>query len=121
MESGFRSELANWRRTVQAYVNATRAELQINSPSKVFAKIGAQSAEGYNLGFEDEISAMPPIPEMTPGQRIFSPNTSTLFEGGDTNVKVFIGEKELTEIVDVQINDNMDYGRDFAVAGRRDF
>ena len=121
MESGFRSELANWRRTVQAYVNATRAELKINSPSKVFAKIGAQSAEGYNLGFEDEISAMPPIPEMTPGQRIFSPNTSTLFEGGDTNVKVFIGEKELTDIVDVQINDNMDYGRDFAVAGRRDF
>ena len=121
MDSGFRSELANWRRTVQAYVNATRAELQINSPSKVFAKIGAQSAEGYNLGFEDEISAMPPIPEMTPGQRIFSPNTSTLFEGGDTNVKVFIGEKELTDIVDVQINDNMDYGRDFAVAGRRDF
>ena len=121
MDSGFRSELANWRKTVQAYVAATRQELQINSPSKVFAKIGAQSAEGYNVGFDDEIASMPPIPEMTPGQRIFSPSTANLFEGGDTNIKVFIGDKELTDMVDMQINDNMDYGRDIAVAGRRDF
>jgi hypothetical protein len=124
MVAGLRSRLDAWRATVRAYVAATRAELDINSPSKVFMKIGEQTAEGFNQGFQEEVSTDAVPTPATPTARTYSVNDQVMAETGTDiypEVRVFIGDRELTDIVDVQVEKNSLMGRDFAVAGRRDY
>jgi len=124
MVAGLRSRLDAWRRTVQEYVRVTKAELQINSPSRVFMKIGEQTAEGFNQGFADEVSTNAVPTPATPTARPYTVKDQVVSEAGVDlypEVRVFIGDRELTDIVDVQVEKNSLMGRDFAVAGRRDY
>ena len=105
MVSGLRSTIKDWVGVIQDYVKGTKVTLQISSPSKVFEKIGEQTGQGFTNGFAKTADS----PINTPGglrTRAFTPDTSTMGNGGDTNVRVFIGESELTDIVDVRVEKN---------------
>ena len=114
---GFRSKESDFRYAVQSYIDTAFATMGVRSPSRVFMTLGDYAAQGYNIGFDREISSIPPIPSTGKGVGI----SDLVTGGGDTSVKVFIGDRELTDIVDVQVEKNSLMGRDFAVAGRRDY
>jgi len=124
MVAGLRSKVDDWVATVRSMVAATKAELEIRSPSRVFMRIGEQTGEGFTQGFAAAASTKIPVPNMvTPTAPSFRVNSDSL-TGAETAppmVKVFIGDKELTDIVDVQVEKNTLLGRDFAYAGRRDY
>lgn len=58
--NGFKAQSGNVKRYVNEFFNDvienTKRALKIASPSKVFAEIGAFSAEGYAMGFEDTMA-----------------------------------------------------------------
>jgi hypothetical protein len=106
MVDGLRSTIKDWTQVIQDYVKGTKVTLQISSPSKVFEKIGEQTGQGFTNGFAKTADS----PINPPGgmrTRAYSPDAGSL-SGGDTNVKVFIGDRELTDIVDVQVEKNQD-------------
>ena len=115
MVIGFNSQKSAFKAAVDGYIASAMQALGINSPSKVFMEIGDYTAEGYNIGFGRTIDGNVPIPKT--GATI----GGDLGAQGDTQVKVFIGDQELTDIVDVQVEKSTMMGRDFAVAGRRDY
>ena len=97
---GFKSKESDFKDAVGSYITAAFNRMGVRSPSRVFMELGNYAAQGYNIGFDREISSIPPIPSTGRGV-----GTSDLVTGGgDTNVKVFIGDRELTDIVDVEID-----------------
>ncbi len=90
---------------------------QIQSPSKVMMGYGENISEGLAIGMENGISKV----DMAAARVANAAMISGEISSGAPTVKVFIGDQELKDIVDVQITDAS--GRDFdvAFAGRRDF
>ena len=78
-----------------------KSALGIASPSKVMMRLGAQAAEGFALGVGDlgdslRLSAPSIDPVFMPGVQAAS---------AAPNVQVFIGDREITEIVRVEVRD----------------
>ena len=99
-------------------ISATIAKaFDIQSPSKVMMGYGENISEGLAIGMENGISKI----DMAAARVANAAMISGEISSGAPTVKVFIGDQELKDIVDVQITDAS--GRDFdvAFAGRRDF
>lgn len=119
---GFQSKEGAFKAAVNSYIRAAMDSLGIHSPSTVFAEIGRQTAAGFNLGWDGAIldpgSLIP-----TPGARQtamrsgFAP--TVVADMQPPTVQVFIGERELTEIVDVRIQSGDARSLDYVTAGRR--
>lgn len=119
---GFKSKESAFKSAIDSYIRTANATLGIKSPSRVFAQIGEYTAEGFNQGYANTI--MNPVDFATdvPAVRMYSPAVTAELTGvvsPVTDVKVFIGEKELTDIVDVQIQTNDARSTDLVIAGRR--
>lgn len=97
--------------------------LKVNSPSKVMIEIGESVGEGLAAGMRN---AAPEVDSAALELSNFSRAFSTLPSLPENQepaappvVKVFIGDKELTDIVDVRIEDASRADRDLVIAGRR--
>lgn len=118
-------------------LKAAKNSLGIKSPSTVFAGIGNDTMAGYIVGINDMASAtlgtvsdmygavadVPPATLATPQVKPALAHTGTLGQmaaaNTDVNVKVYIGDRELTDMVRVVL-DNADSTRARALyAGRR--
>ena len=97
---GFKSKQSAFKDVVNDYINTAFNTMGVRSPSRVFMELGDYAAQGYNIGFGREIKAQPMVP------KAFAGGSADLSASSDTNVQVFIGERELTDIVDVRIDDN---------------
>ena len=97
---GFKSKQSAFKDVVNDYINTAFNTMGVRSPSRVFMTLGDYAAQGYNIGFGREIKAQPMIP------KAYNGSSADLGASSDTNVQVFIGERELTDIVDVRIDDN---------------
>lgn len=114
------------KKTAKAVAKAIRdevkAELGIKSPSRVFAEIGVQTADGLVVGLDsmlrnvtragDRVAAAvtPDLAAIKPpqiGTRAFASNAAAFGAMQPMTVRVFIGETELTDIVRVQIGDTL--------------
>lgn len=94
--------------------NAISDALQINSPSKVMEQYGEWVGEGLAIGMENSVTRIEGA-----SYAMSSAATSGLGSSGDTLVKVFIGDKELTDIVSTEIVANDARSLDYVVSGRR--
>ena len=94
------------------------AAFQINSPSKLMFSYGEFISEGLALGME---AGIPKINMAANSVANAAFPNGQVGSSGTTEVKVFIGDTELKDMVDVQITDASGRDRDVAYAGRRDF
>ena len=121
---GFKDKESDFKKAVRGYINAAYAELGIHSPSRVFAEIGRYTAEGFNNGVADNMAPFEP-PAVVAPTTVYAPSLgleSTLRAGSVApiaDVKVFLGDKELTDLVDVQIDRRDSAAMDLVIAGRR--
>ena len=118
---GFKDKESDFKKAVRGYINAAYAELGIHSPSRVFAKIGEYTAEGFNQGVEANLEPFSPSVDIE-NPRIYAPGLTlgdSISANVSTDVKVFLGDKELTDLVDVQIQHNDARQMDMVIAGRR--
>ena len=100
-------------------ISATIARaFQIQSPSKLMFSYGEFISEGLALGME---SGVPKINMAANSVASAAFPNGQVGSSGVTEVKVFIGDTELKDMVDVQITDASGRDRDVAYAGRRDF
>ena len=100
-------------------ISATIARaFQIQSPSKLMFSYGEFISEGLALGME---SGVPKINMAANSVASAAFPNGQVGSSGATEVKVFIGDTELKDMVDVQITDASGRDRDVAYAGRRDF
>jgi hypothetical protein len=110
---------------VTGAVDAVKRFLRIGSPSKLFAQYGRWTAEGFIDGVDamaaplkESVSGAfdfgrnlvsvptpqmtaPVIPDVTANG--FQSSTSAIQPPGDVEVKVYIGDKQLTDIIDRQV------------------
>ena len=118
---------------VGGLIDGAKGVLGISSPSKVFIGIGSNVVDGFQIGLAGMDSAlaasMPSIPAVggdgavtpsfTPSQltRLYAP----MRDGSVVapSVQVFIGERELTDIVDVRIGEADARSLDYVRSGRR--
>ncbi len=115
MVAGLRSKVDAWAAAVRAMVKATKDELKIQSPSKVFMEIGEFSGQGFTQGFASTASAT----DIQMGSGA-TPKASSFSVSGESivakttapEVRVFIGEQELTDIVRTEVdNEASNMGR----------
>ena len=100
-------------------ISATIAKaFQIQSPSKLMFSYGEFISEGLALGME---AGLPKINMAANSVASAAFPNGQVGSSGATEVKVFIGDTELKDMVDVQITDASGRDRDVAYAGRRDF
>ena len=98
-----------------------RRALQTNSPSKVMESIGADVVDGLILGMQKDgilqdatldlsgfVNAASTLPDLQPAETTVQ-----------QEIRVFIGDKELTDIVNVQIDQSNNANTDLVIAGRR--
>jgi TP901 family phage tail tape measure protein len=119
---GFKDKESDFKRAVRGYINAAYAELGIRSPSRVFAKIGEYTADGFNMGVESNLEPFSPPPVSLNNPRVYAPGLTmgdAIKANVTTDVKVFLGDKELTDLVDVQIEQHDAHQMDLVIAGRR--
>jgi len=104
----------------RAIADAVRMEivkaLRIHSPSRVMMDIGEHVGDGMAIGMD---SALPKVEAAA--LRMAGASLPNIDGGGPAapEVRVFIGDQELRDIVDVQIVDASRMDREFAVSGRR--
>ncbi len=107
--------------TARSIAGAIKAEMkgafQIQSPSRVMMGYGENISEGLAIGMENGISKV----DMAAARVANAAMISGEISSGAPTVKVFIGDQELKDIVDVQITDASGRDYDVAFAGRRDF
>ena len=97
---GFKSKQGAFKDAVDGYINAAFARLEIRSPSKVFQYAGEMVGEGFALGVD---KTMPQFAYGAGLNRIYSPGVG---DGGGASVRVFIGDRELTDIVRTEVGHN---------------
>lgn len=96
--------------------------LEIRSPSRVMYRMGVNVTEGLALGMTDSISQVEGAAmSLSSAASGVSGAVGSMAapEQGAPVVKVFIGDRELTDIVDVQIEQSSASSRDLVIAGRR--
>lgn len=121
---------------VGGLISGAKGVLGISSPSKVFAGIGENVVDGFRIGLADmgkvaasAVAGIDPsagrgwdgaiTPTYSPGDlsRMYAPGRSATLSA--PNVQVFIGDRELTEIVDVRIGDADARSLNYVRSGRR--
>jgi tape measure domain-containing protein len=100
--------------------NTIKKALSINSPSRVMESIGEDTVDGLILGMQKSGALL----DTTLDLSAFTTAASTLpvapaVTQQSTEVRVFIGDKELTDIVDVQIAESNETNTNLVIAGRR--
>lgn len=101
--------------------NTIKKALEINSPSKVMEAIGEDTVDGLILGMEKSgllqdttlnlsgfVNAASTLPEIQPQETTVQ-----------QEIRVYLGDKELTDLVDVQIQQSNNVQTDLVIAGRR--
>jgi len=108
MVDGLRSTIKDWVGAIDDMVKGTKVTLEVRSPSRVFERIGQQSGQGFTNGFAATASANPLPNSTAPKSKAFSVQQDSLAQASTEppNIRVFIGDQELTDIVDVQIDKN---------------
>jgi hypothetical protein len=91
---------------------------QIQSPSKVMMGYGENISEGLAIGMENGVSKVDLAAARVANAAFISGDSP---KAAAPTVKVFIGDQELRDLVDVQITDASGRDLDAAYAGRRDF
>ena len=114
---GFKSKQGAFKSAVDGYINAAFSRLGINSPSKVFKYAGEMVGEGFAQGVDKT------MPDFMNGgaafTRTYAPSMSSSTQIGSPDVRVFIGDRELTDIVRTEVgSSNNDLARSL-VFGRR--
>ena len=108
--------------TARSIAGAIKAEMkgafQIQSPSKVMMGYGENISEGLAIGMENGISKVDLAAARVANAAFISGDAP---KAAAPTVKVFIGDQELRDLVDVQITDASGRDLDAAYAGRRDF
>ena len=94
------------------------AAFQIQSPSRVMMGYGENISEGLAIGMENGISKVDLAATRVANAAFISGDAP---KAAAPTVKVFIGDQELRDLVDVQITDASGRDLDAAYAGRRDF
>ena len=106
----------------RSIANAIKAEMkgafQIASPSKVMMGYGENISEGLAIGMENGVSKVDLAAARVANAAFISGDSP---KAAAPTVKVFIGDQELRDLVDVQITDASGRDLDAAYAGRRDF
>lgn len=117
---GFKNKEGDFKRAVEGYIAAANATLGIKSPSRVFRQIGAYTAQGFNQGVEANLDTITPTVSVA-NPRLYAPGlTAELSQAAPvTDVRVYLGEQELTDLVDVQIARSDERAMDLVIAGRR--
>ena len=114
---GFTSKQGAFKRAVDGYINAAYQRLGINSPSKVFRYAGEMVGEGFTQGVNKT------MPEFMNGgaafTRTYAPSMSSSTQIGSPDVRVFIGDRELTDIVRTEVGSSNDDLARSLVLGRR--
>lgn len=116
-------------------VGGIKGILGISSPSKEFRKIGAWTAEGLALGIADQTSAVAaaaqdmatavdvPMPDLTAGYNV---NGTAGYGNGygagspppiAVGVRVFLGDREVTDLVRTEVYDVLDSEASAIVSG----
>jgi hypothetical protein len=121
MDSQEKQVVETAKRIANAAAAAIRNALQIKSPSRVMMALGEYTTEGFVLGMQNGMDGVESVSALTLGALSSSvaAGDSLTTSSGTTEVKVFIGDRELTDIVDVQINTAARTDRDLVIAGRR--
>ena len=108
--------IAKARQLADAVSSTIARSLQINSPSKLMLQYGAWVGEGLALGMDSSLSKVEAASVRMAGVSI--PDLGS----GDAvapTVKVYVGDTELKEIVDVQIEGASARDLNTVLAGRR--
>jgi hypothetical protein len=106
---GLRNKIKDWTAAIQDYVKGTEVTLKINSPSKVFERIGEQTAAGFNNGFANEVDTDAIPTPGAPTTRPYAGRDSLVGAATsptNTNVRVFLGDRELTDMVRTEIDES---------------
>lgn len=119
MKAKEKDVVAEAERIANRVASTIRNALKVQSPSKVMYEIGKNVTEGLALGMQSNIDSLETSSALLTGA--ISSTAASL--GPVTQepplVKVFIGDRELTDIVDVQISEASRADRDLVIAGRR--
>ena len=119
---GFKSKKGSFKSAVDDYIATAMSALGINSPSKVFIGIGENVGEGFGIGVKDsmpEWENVAPKGLLGPSSRMYAPSLTSTNTMEAPNVRVFIGDKELTDIVRTEVGQNNDDLARSLVLGRR--
>ncbi|WP_242883973.1 phage tail tape measure protein [Actinomadura litoris] len=89
-----------------ALVKQLKKSLKIKSPSQVMAEVGRMTAQGFGLGIEQATPAVvQAAAAMTAAPRtLASPPAARTAPAAPPTVRVFIGDRELTDIVRTEID-----------------
>jgi tape measure domain-containing protein len=119
---GFKNKQGAFKKVVEDYIKTAKETLEIKSPSRVFMEIGDFAAQGYNKGFDgaimDPSSLVPdPVSAQAIAGQLYAPAMTA--ELAAPQVRVYIGETELTDIVRTEVGaSNDDLARSLTL-GRR--
>lgn len=123
MVIGFKGKQGAFRDAVDSYIAEAKKALGIKSPSRVFAEIGSYTAQGFNQGLQGSLEPFTPNAQVETLGSLVSGRAEAQIDMSSVQaapeVRVFIGDRELTDIVDVQIAQAESHSRDLVIAGRR--
>ena len=108
--------IAKARAIADAVSRTIAAALQINSPSKLMIQYGAWVGEGLALGMDSSLSKVEAASVRMAGVSVPDLGSG---DGKPPTVKVYVGDTELKEIVDVQIEGASARDLNTVLAGRR--
>jgi hypothetical protein len=109
MVKGLLNKIKDWTAAINQYVRGTEVTLKIQSPSKVFERIGEMTAAGFNKGFSNEVDTDGVPTPSTPTARPYAGQDSLVGAATtptNTNVRVFLGDRELTDLVRTEIDES---------------
>ncbi len=112
--------IATAKRIADKVAQTMRDALQVKSPSRVMQEIGEFAGEGLAIGMESSLSKVEAASMLM--SRASLPNINNVGSSSNTSpteVRVFIGDKELRDIVDVQILNSDSQSLDYVASGRR--
>ncbi|MFZ9392578.1 MAG: tape measure protein [Ilumatobacteraceae bacterium] len=108
--------LATAQKIADRIASTIRDALKISSPSRLMIQYGEWVSEGLAIGMESSLSKVEAA-----SMHMAHASLPTIPSGGngDTMVKVFIGETELRDIVDVQVSNADTRNGSYVMTGRR--
>lgn len=109
--------VATAQRIADKVRSTIQSALRISSPSKVMEEIGGYVGEGLARGMDSSLSRVEQSSFRMAGVTL--PSIGEIAPPAAAQVRVFIGETELTDIVDTRISYSDARSLDFVSAGRR--
>jgi phage-related protein len=84
-------------------VDKVKDVLGIRSPSTVFAELGRYTMEGFNVGVGETAVSMIPFPAIASASGLAAAAAGGAAAGAAVDVRVFLGDRELTDIVRTEV------------------